>query len=118
MARMKKVTLLMMKYREAARLSTGGASNPLSFLRVVPRSPDVPAMVSRTKPARTYWDHPVRQLGPKDDLRFIDFFDWDKSKFLDLQYYRVSIQACERAPELAGHEALVEVQYADVIADD
>ncbi|MBF5043638.1 hypothetical protein FGE12_14675 [Aggregicoccus sp. 17bor-14] len=101
----------------AARLSSGRRSEPLPFLRVVPTSDRVPAMVSRGKPAKTYWDHPVNRLGPEDDLRFIDFFDWDSSRFLDFAYYRVEIRACAREPGLVGHEALLEVQYADVFVD-
>jgi hypothetical protein len=89
-----------------------------SLLRVVPTSPEVPAMISRSKPARTYWDNPVERLAPNDDLRFIDFFDFDQSGFLDFKYYRVAINGSERHPDLAGHEALIEVQYAHVFADD
>jgi hypothetical protein len=91
---------------------------PIPYLPVVPTSPEVPAMVSRTKPARTYWDNPVERLGPTDDLRFIDFFDFDQSGFLDFAYYHVSINGSERNTNLAGHEALIEVQYAHVFLDD
>jgi len=93
-------------------------SKPISRLRVVPTSPEVPAMISRTKPAETYWDNPVQRLSPTDDLRFIDFFDFDESRFLDFAYYQVSISGSERHPHLAGHEALIEVQYAHVFVDE
>jgi hypothetical protein len=102
---------------EAVKLAPGLAK-PLRFLKVVPTSPEVPAFVSRTKPAQTYWDHPVRRLGPMDTLRFIGFFDWDKESYLDFKYFQVFIEASEQHPELAGHEALVEVQYAKVLLDD
>jgi hypothetical protein len=91
---------------------------PISFLRVVPTSPEVPAMVSRTKPAKTYWDNPIQRLGPTDDLRFIDFFDFDQSGFLDFTYCHVAISSSEHHPDLKGHEALIEVQYVNVFGDD
>jgi hypothetical protein len=87
-------------------------------LRVVPTTGNVPAMISRTRPARTYWDHPIQRLGPTDDLGFMEFFDFDQSGFLDFAYYRVSIDASEQHPDLVGHEALIEVQYADVFVAD
>jgi hypothetical protein len=90
---------------------------PISFLRVVPTSPGIPAMISRTRPAKTYWDNPVQRLDPADDLRFIDFFDFDQSGFLDFAYYHVAIIGSVTHPELAGHEALIEVQYASVFID-
>lgn len=92
-----------------------GAAHPLSFLKVVPTSPEVPAHVSRTKPAQTYWDHPVQRLRPTDDLRFIGFFDFDSYGHVDFRFFRVIIRASGEHPELAGHEALIEVQYARVL---
>ena len=94
-----------------------GLAKPLPLLTVVPTSAEVPAHVSRTKPAKTYWDHPVQRLGPTDELRFIGFFDWDTSGYLDFKYFHVFIESSDNHPELAGHEALVEVQYAKVILD-
>ena len=87
-------------------------------LRVVPTTASVPAMISRTRPAHTYWDHPIQRLGPSDTLRFMEFFDFDRSGFLDFAYYRVSIDASEQQTSLVGHEALIEVQYANVFVDD
>jgi hypothetical protein len=95
-----------------------GAAKPLPFLKVVPTSPEVPAHVSRTKPAQTYWDHPVQRLGPTDDLRFIAFFDFGSYVYVDFKFFHVFIQGSEKHPELAGHEALVEVQHADVFLAD
>ena len=99
---------------EKVRLAPG-AAQPLPFLKVVPTSADVPAHVSRTKPAQTYWDHPVARLGPTDHLQFISFFDFGSYDYVDFKYFRVFIQGSETHPELAGHEALVEVQYARVL---
>jgi len=90
---------------------------PIPFLRVVPTS-DVPAMVSRTPGHSGYWDHRVDRLGPNDDLRFIDFFDFGQAGYLDFQYFHVAVASSPRHPEIAGHEAVVEVQYADVFVDD
>jgi hypothetical protein len=92
-------------------------SEPIPFLRVVPPS-DVPAMISRTPGHSGYWDHAVTRLGADADLRFIDFFDFGQAGYRDFQYFHVAVASCERHPELAGHEALVEVQYADVYVDD
>lgn len=91
---------------------------PLPFLKVVPTSPQVPAMVSRHSPADGYWDHPVERLWPEDDLRFMDYFDFDDSGFLDFLYVRVAIMASARAPDLVGHDALVQVQYVNVFEVD
>lgn len=102
---------------EKVRLAPG-AARPLPFLKVVPRSPDVPAQVSRTKPAQTYWDHPVRRLTPADDLRFIAFFDFGSYDYVDFKYLHVLIQGSAQHPELAGHEALIEVKYAKVLLVD
>jgi hypothetical protein len=78
--------------------------SPLSFLRVV-TGPDVPAMISRTKGQGGYWDHPVQRLTADDDLRFIDFFEFDESRYLDLPYCQVAIQGSPQHPELVGHVA-------------
>jgi hypothetical protein len=94
-----------------------GAAQPLPFLKVVPTSPEIPAHVSRANPAQTYWDHPVQRLGPTDDLRFIAFFDFGSHDYVDFNFFRVLIQGSEEHPELAGHEALIEVQYAKVLLD-
>jgi len=89
---------------------------PLAFLKVVPTSPQVPAMVSRHAPADGCWDHPVKRLGPEDDLQFMDFFDFDDSGFLDTS--GSPIMASARAPDLVGHDALVQVQYVNVFEVD
>jgi hypothetical protein len=62
--------------------------------------------------------NPVRAVMRNDDLRFLDFFDFDQSGFLDFGYYRVAINSSEQHPELVGHEALIEVQYAHVFVND
>ena len=90
----------------------------MSFVRVVPHV-EAPAMISRVPGNHGYWDHPVQKLGPEDaDLRFIDFFDFGHAGHLDLKYFRVSIEGSVRHPNLAGHRALIEVQYADVFLDE
>lgn len=99
---------------EKVRLAPG-AAKPLPFLKVVPMSAEVRAHVSRTKPAQTYWDHPVGQLGPTDDLRFIGFFDFGSYDYVDFKFFHVFVQGSETHPELVGREALVEVQYARVL---
>lgn len=94
-----------------------GLAKPLPFLKIVPTTADVRAHVSRTKPAQTYWDHPVQWLGPADDLRFIGFFDFGSYDYVDFKFFHVFIQDSEMHPEIVGHEALIEVQYAHVLLD-
>lgn len=90
---------------------------PILHLRVVPVT-EVPVMISRTPGHGGYWDHPVDRLGPEDaDLRFIDFFDFDSSGYVDFRHYRVRIESSTRHAALAGHEALIDVQYARVRAE-
>jgi hypothetical protein len=90
---------------------------PITHLRVVPTA-EVPVMISRNPSGGTYWDHPVDRLGPEDaDLRFIDFFDFDQSGYIDFRYYLVSIESFARHPALAGHQALVDVAHAKVFAE-
>jgi hypothetical protein len=60
----------------------------------------------------------VQLLTPADDLTLVDFFDFDQSGFLDFAYFRVAIVVSMRHPELVGHEALIEVQYAHVFVTD
>jgi len=105
----------------AALLSPGryGFSwvKPMTHLRVVPTT-EVPVMISRNPSGGTYWDHPVDRLGPEDaDLRFIDFFDFGESGYIDFRYYLVNIEKCARHPALAGHQALVDVAHAKVFAE-
>lgn len=90
---------------------------PIAHLRVVPTT-EVPVMISRTPSGGTYWDHPVDRLGPEDaDMRFVDFFDFDQSGYVDFRYYLVSIESCARHPALQGHQALIDVTYAKIFAE-
>ena len=90
----------------------------MDFVRVVPHV-DAPVMIARVPGDHGYWDHPVRTLGPEDaDLRFIDFFDFGQAGYLDLKYFVVRIESSVRHPDLAGHRALIEVEYADVLLDE
>ena len=88
----------------------------IDFLRVH-LSVETPAMVSRMTGQGMYWDHPLRTLAPDDDLRFIDFFDFDESGYRDLLYCQVEIRNSPRHPELAGHAALIEAQYVSVVLE-
>ncbi|HSF15220.1 MAG TPA: hypothetical protein VLK65_06675 [Vicinamibacteria bacterium] len=86
-------------------------------LKVVPVS-NVPIMISRDLDGGPYWDHPIDQLGPDiADLRFIDFFDFEESGYLDFKYYRVRVQSSLRNAAPVGHHALLEVSYAKVLAE-
>ncbi|BDG01589.1 hypothetical protein [Anaeromyxobacter oryzae] len=90
---------------------------PIDFLHVTLRV-EVPAMVSRKKDQGSYWDHPVDRLDPDDDLRFIDFYDFDESRHRDFQYCQAEIRNSQQHPEVIGHIALVEVQYVNVVVED
>jgi len=92
---------------------------PIVHLHVVPVT-NIPIMVNREAVTQGcgYWDHPVNRVNPDDvDLRFIDFFDWEQSGFIDFQYYLVNVESSSRHPEIVGHRALVEVCYAEVFAE-
>ncbi len=96
-------------------------TKPIPFLRVAARnvpSPGIPAFVSRTAGHSGYWDHPVNRVGKDDDLRFIDFFDFGDAGYIDFTYFHVAIVSSANHPEIAGHEALIEAQYAEVFVDD
>ena len=54
-----------------------GLARPLPFLKVVPTSPDIPAHVSRTKPAQTYWDHRIEFFEDfSDHADYEEIFHW------------------------------------------
>src|SRR5262245_33409722 len=91
---------------------------PIVHLHVVPVT-DVPVMISRdATPHCGYWDHPIKRVSPNDvDLRFIDFFDFDQSGYIDFQYYLVSIESSSKYPNLQGHRALIEILNARVLAE-
>jgi hypothetical protein len=111
-------------FRALVLRSTGSAAHAearlqwltsFDFLRVR-LSMETPALISRITGQGIFWDHPLRTLGPDDDLRFIDFFDFDEAGYRDFLYVQVEIRNSPSHPELAGHAALVEVQYVSVLA--
>lgn len=87
---------------------------PIDFLRVELRV-DVPAMISRIKGQGSYWDHPLGRLSPGDDLRFIDFYDFDESGYRDFLYCQVEIRGSPQHPEVVGHLAMIEAQYLGAV---
>ena len=92
-------------------------TDAIVHLKVIPVS-NVPIMISRDRDGGPYWDHPVDRLGPNDaDLRFIDFFDFDESGYIDFEYYRVRIDSSSRHVSIVGHHALLKVSYAKVLAE-
>lgn len=60
----------------------------------------------------------MNRLDRGDDLRFIDFFDFGEGGYIDFKYFHVTVVSSKNHPELAGHEALIEVQYAEAFLDD
>jgi len=90
---------------------------PIVHLHVVPLT-DIPVMISRDPTPHGNWDHAVKRVSPNDvDLRFIDFFDFDQSGYIDFHYYLVSIESSSKYPNLQGHRALVEIPRARVLAE-
>ncbi len=90
---------------------------PIVHLHVVPAT-ETAVMISRERGKGGYWDHPVARLGPEDaDMRFIDFFDFDQAGYLNFRYYLVHIESSARHVALAGHQALVDVSSAKVLAE-
>lgn len=90
-------------------------------LQVVPLdSTTVPIMIQRPRGEGQagYWDDPVKEIKASDaKLVFIDYFDWNEMGYIDFQYYKVRIVSFGSQPHLVGREALLEHQYANVIAD-
>jgi hypothetical protein len=90
--------------------------------QVVPLDPGpVPIMIHRPREndRNMYWDDPVREVKPTNaEFHFLDYFDWNKMDYLDLQYYRVRIVAFDSQPHLIGREALLEHQHASVFLKD
>jgi len=94
---------------------------PMPFFKVAPSSPcGCPIMIAR---ARThpdipsgYWDDPVNRVSAGQvEMQFLEFFDWNKLDYRDLQYYRVYIAGFDEQPHLVGREALIERQYVNVL---
>lgn len=86
------------------------------FLRLIPRSAHgVPVMISRERPNRGSWDHPITRLAPGDaEIAFAAHFDWDEHALIDFRYYRGEILQSSKHPDIVGHELLIETQYADI----
>ena len=84
--------------------------SPLMSFRVIPLlEGGVPLRINRDVPPKGYWDYPFEMIKPSDaDLRFIDYFDFDRLGSCHFQYCRVRIVSSERYPELIGRDALLE----------
>ncbi|MBM4259311.1 MAG: hypothetical protein FJ147_25850 [Deltaproteobacteria bacterium] len=93
---------------------------PLSFFRVVPSATSgVPIHINREKKASPYWDQQMTFIKPDEvDLRFIDFFDFGRLDFRELEYCRVRIVTSTANTDLADHDALLECQHVVVLFDD
>jgi hypothetical protein len=78
-----------------------------------------PIMIARPSTSGKYWDDPVNRLRLSGvSLLFIDYFDWDRFGYIDMQYYRVRILSCDEHPHLVGREALLDVHHASVYFED
>ncbi len=95
-------------------------SEPIKFIRIVPRSDEVPVMINRSADRGSgYWDDPVKRVKQSEiDLRLIGFFDWDSYGYIDLRYFRSRIVSFTTNPHLVGRDTLLEVGHARVYFDE
>jgi hypothetical protein len=94
---------------------------PIPFFLVLPSIQDAPIMIQNPRPDKPigYWDHPVNRIRPGEaEMRFLEYFDWNRLDYLDFRYYRVQIAKFDSRPELVGREALIERQQANVHLTD
>jgi hypothetical protein len=102
-----------------ARFKRANADEPWPFLNVKPISDPFPVMISRPSAHGKYWDHPVTALALKGlSLALIDYFDWDRFGYIDMQYYMVRIILCDEHPDIVGRNALIDVHHARIEAEE
>ena len=91
----------------------------LPFIYIVPKN-EVPILITREKNnSFGYWDYPLKSIKPSDaEMRFVDFFDFDKLTYKDLKYYQVRIIASKEIPDLIDRNTLIEPQYVSVFLED
>ena len=71
----------------------------------------LPLMIQRDRDSVGYWDHEVKNSeGCPITGRFLSFFDWDESGFVDFQYAKMLIEEFAAASDVVGLQALVQVQ--------
>lgn len=101
-------------------LAYEAVTEPISIFRVVPSvESGVPIYINRDVPCTGYWDYPLNIIKPLDvDLRFIDFFDFDRKGFRDFQYCRVRIVGSNTYPEIIGRDALLESNNVKIIFEE
>ncbi len=78
----------------------------------------LPIMVNRTSDGG-YWDHLVTAL--IDDnygMDFLEYFDFDQLSIKDNRYIIAKIIFSQKHPEINGHKAMIESQYADIYYGD
>lgn len=69
--------------------------------------------------ASGYWDHPITSIQPQDiDLRFIDFFDFDKLGYKECEYYLVRIADSFQCKNIIGRQALVKAHFVRILFID
>lgn len=76
----------------------------------------LPLMVNRDLKASGYWDFPLEWIPPEipNDMRLIEFFDFDQLGWRTFEFYRVRILKCESHPEIEQRDALIKCHHADV----
>lgn len=109
------VLLPLKKINYEKTASYKALKDTLSFLQVVPKH-EVPILINREKNSMSgYWDHPINRIKPDTtDMRFIDYFDFDKLGYRNFEYYQVRIVASSAFPDLTERDALVSPQYVNV----
>ena len=94
----------------------------LKFFTVVPSCESgLPIHINREngKNKQSYWDHPVNFIKPEDvEMKFIDFFDFDKYGFRDFEFYFVNIISSSTNKDLIGRNALIKCNYAKILFNE
>jgi hypothetical protein len=76
-------------------------------------------MVNREKESSGYWDFKFTDNDVTDcSFSFIDCFDFDKIGFKELEFYRVRIGCNDPSGVLAGRDALIRSNYAQIFMPD
>ena len=78
-----------------------------------------PIRISETEGPGSRWDQEPGWVARDDmELEFVDFFDWGRLNYWDLQFYLVQIAQAGKHPHLVGRMALIAVDHAVILIAD
>jgi hypothetical protein len=103
-----------MNYQKTA--SYKATKDALPFIHVAPKH-EVQILINREKNETSgYWDYPVNSLKPNmADIRFVDYFDFDKLGYRNFEYYHVRIVSSDEFPDLIERDALLIPQHVNIL---